>query len=899
MTINLSDNTPRVSYAVAQGVTQTSFTVSFEFFADADLNVYVDNVLKTITTHYTVSGGSGSTGTVTMSVTGATGGSTVVITRDIALERTTDFPASGAFQIGSLNTELDKITAQFADRKDAVDRSLRLQDSDAAGSMELPLKATRAGTVLGFNATTGVPEAGPKIADVSTLTAVTADIATLADIEDGTDATDAIQTVAGIASNVTTVAGIASNVSSVAGNASNINAAVSNATNINTVAGKESEITSVAAKASLLTSDFVSDLNTLAVTDVINDINTLATSDIVSDLNTLATSDIVSDLNTLATSDIVSDINTLATSDIVTDLNLLATSDFVADLNTMATSTNTTNLGTVAGAVSNVNTVAGISSDVTTVAGISGSDISAVAGKATQIGLLGTADAVSDMNVLGTSDAVSDMNTLAAISSDISSLSSALEKTYTVTVASGVFYLDGVSKPTITLFRGNTYIFDQSDNSNTGHPIAFRESDDTSYTTGVTSTGTAGNAGAKTTFNVPSNAPNSLKYYCTVHGNNMGNTITVTDSNISLVASNIANVNLTGGSITNVNNVGGSIANVNTVATNINSVNDFADKYRIGSSDPSSNNDEGDLFYNTTSDTLKIYNGSAWESGVTAGSGFMPLAGGQLTGNITMSGSETVDGRDLSVDGAKLDGIEASATADQTASEIRTLVESASDSNVFTDADHTKLNGIAANATADDLTALSASNLTSGTIPDARFPATLPALNGSNLTNLPASGLPSGTKALFVQTAAPTGWTKDTTHNDKALRIVSGSVGTGGSTAFSSALATPSLSISISGSTGSTTISTSTMPSHKHSLKWGTGGGSKWGDPPYHNPVAGFNQTTAAGNPYMSYNTSGSMDVMMNNNGSGGSHNHSLSASASGTAAINVQYVDVIIATKN
>ena len=49
----------------------------------------------------------------------------------------------------------------------------------------------------------------------------------------------------------------------------------------------------------------------------------------------------------------------------------------------------------------------------------------------------------------------------------------------------------------------------------------------------------------------------------------------------------------------------------------------------------------------------------------------------------------------------KLDGIEASATADQTAAEIRTLVESASDSNVFTDADHSKLNGIEASATAD------------------------------------------------------------------------------------------------------------------------------------------------------------------------------------------------------
>ena len=69
------------------------------------------------------------------------------------------------------------------------------------------------------------------------------------------------------------------------------------------------------------------------------------------------------------------------------------------------------------------------------------------------------------------------------------------------------------------------------------------------------------------------------------------------------------------------------------------------------------------------------------------------------SGNITTTG--TVDGRDVSVDGTKLDGIEAGATADQTAAEVRTLVESAADSNVFTDADHSKLNSIEASATAD------------------------------------------------------------------------------------------------------------------------------------------------------------------------------------------------------
>jgi len=65
----------------------------------------------------------------------------------------------------------------------------------------------------------------------------------------------------------------------------------------------------------------------------------------------------------------------------------------------------------------------------------------------------------------------------------------------------------------------------------------------------------------------------------------------------------------------------------------------------------------------------------------------MPLAGGQFTGNITFSGSQTVDGRDLSVDGSKLDGIESGATADQTASEILTLIKTVDGAGSGLDAD--------------------------------------------------------------------------------------------------------------------------------------------------------------------------------------------------------------------
>ena len=127
-------------------------------------------------------------------------------------------------------------------------------------------------------------------------------------------------------------------------------------------------------------------------------------------------------------------------------------------------------------------------------------------------------------------------------------------------------------------------------------------------------------------------------------------------ANIATIATNLNGSDTIGtvaGSISNVNTVGGSISNVNTVATNIASVNDFADKYRIGATDPTTDLDEGDLFYNTTSDTLKVYTGSAWEAGVTAGSGFLPLTGGTMTGALDVQSTITSDGLtvDTSADG--------------------------------------------------------------------------------------------------------------------------------------------------------------------------------------------------------------------------------------------------------
>jgi hypothetical protein len=108
----------------------------------------------------------------------------------------------------------------------------------------------------------------------------------------------------------------------------------------------------------------------------------------------------------------------------------------------------------------------------------------------------------------------------------------ALLNTYDVTVAddgfgTNIYYLRGVAKPSLTFNRGNTYTFDLSDSSNSGHQLAFKDALGNSFTNGVTNTGTPGTAGAKVTIEVDARTFSSLRYYCTVHGDAMGNTITV------------------------------------------------------------------------------------------------------------------------------------------------------------------------------------------------------------------------------------------------------------------------------------------------------------------------------------------------------------------------------------
>lgn len=138
------------------------------------------------------------------------------------------------------------------------------------------------------------------------------------------------------------------------------------------------------------------------------------------------------------------------------------------------------------------------------------------------------------------------------------------------------------------------------------------------------------------------------------------------------------------------------------------------------------------------------------------------------------------------------------------------------------------------------------------------------------------SAFPANTVMLFVQSSAPVGWTKLTSHNDKALRVVSGTAGSGGGTPFSTFFD----HLDIIGTTAPTALSVAQLPAHEHAIDGSTQG--------YSNGVASsihFGQ--AKTNP----NYGG----LSRSVGGGEGHSHGISFAVD----MHLQYVDVIMARKD
>jgi hypothetical protein len=282
-----------------------------------------------------------------------------------------------------------------------------------------------------------------------------------------------------------------------------------------------------------------------------------------------------------------------------------------ANINSVAA--DAVDIGTVATDIANVNSVAGNTTNINAVAA-NATNINAVAADATDIGTV--AGLNTEIGALGAITA--DITTAAGNTADITTVAGVSANVTTVAGISADVSAVATNNANVTAVAGNatninTVAGDSAD-INTLAPIS----------TDIT-TAAANSSNITTVAGINANVT-------TVAGISADVTAVAADStDIGTVATNIANVN----------NVGADIANVNTVAANLASVNNFGEQYRIGATEPTTSLDTGDLFYDTTASALKVYTGTGWEQGVTAGSGFLPLSGGTLTGALSLPADPT------------------------------------------------------------------------------------------------------------------------------------------------------------------------------------------------------------------------------------------------------------------
>jgi len=343
----------------------------------------------------------------------------------------------------------------------------------------------------------------------------------------------------------------------------------------------------------------------------------------------------------------------------LTNLNTVATD--ISNVNT--TATNITNVNTVASDITDVNTVAGdsadiqtlaaISTDITTAAGIS-SDITTVAAKAAavqkvaddlneQISEVETvandlneitseietvANSITNVDTVGTN--IGNVNTVAGISSNVTSVAgNASNINAAVSNAANINAAVSNANNITAVANNETNINAVNANSTNINTVAGNNTNVT--TVAGISTNVSTVAGISSDVTAVANISQDIQDVQDklTELQTVSNDLNEATSEIETVAASIANVDSVG---TNINNV-------NTVAANLTNVNNFADQYSVGNTQPSSPTD-GDLWFDTSANVMKVYNGSGFINAGSAVNGInnsveYTATAGQTTFNAT------------------------------------------------------------------------------------------------------------------------------------------------------------------------------------------------------------------------------------------------------------------------